>query len=370
MNKKSILIAGGLGVALVGWMASGYLARDSHGAEPEQAAAPEAGEQRLMKVEVQALQAAPVARNLTNQGQVEPSRTVEVKAETAAQVVEVLAERGAAVRQGQAIVRLAMNDREAKLAKIEALVDQRERDYEALRKLGLEGHQSQSQIRAAYTALQEARADLAAVKLDIARTTIKAPFDGVLNARPVELGDYVTPGQPVATVVDVHPLRVAIDVPQQHVSQLRTGQEVAVKLVGGRELSGRISYIAAAADASTRTFRVEAQIANAAGDIPAGMSAEVRLPVETVQAHQVSPAVLSLADDGQVGVKTVGTDNRVEFHPVNVVRAEPAGVWVSGLPEQARVITMGQAYVRAGETVQPVAAGERVARAAPEGEAR
>ncbi len=83
-----------------------------------------------------------------------------------------------------------------------------------------------------------------------------------------------------------------------------------------------------------------------------------------VEAHLVSPAILALGDDGRLGVKTVEAENTVAFHPVEVVQAEAQGVWVRGLPDEARIVTLGQGFVRQGETVR---VAEAEADALPEG---
>jgi len=66
--------------------------------------------------------------------------------------------------------------------------------------------------------------------------------------------------------------------------------------------------------------------------------------------------VLTLDDRGEVGVKSVGAEERVAFHPVSVIRADPAGLWVDGLPEQVRIIVQGQGFVAVGEPVEAVVA--------------
>jgi multidrug efflux system membrane fusion protein len=78
-----------------------------------------------------------------------------------------------------------------------------------------------------------------------------------------------------------------------------------------------------------------------------------------VQAQFVSPAIFSLDTEGRLGVKTVSAENMVVFHTVDTIQATTEGVWVAGLPETARVITVGQGFVQAGETVKPVAEGTR-----------
>jgi multidrug efflux system membrane fusion protein len=78
----------------------------------------------------------------------------------------------------------------------------------------------------------------------------------------------------------------------------------------------------------------------------------VRVALEPLSAHHVSPALLALDDGGAVGVKSVGADGTVAFHPANIVRSGNDGLWLAGLPESVRLITVGQGFVNAGEKVQ------------------
>ena len=91
---------------------------------------------------------------------------------------------------------------------------------------------------------------------------------------------------------------------------------------------------------------------NPGEEVVSGTTAELRIPAEELSAHYISPALLSLNNRDQVGVKSVNDDGVVEFHVVNIVRAGVDGVWVSGLPERVRVITVGQGFVREGDRVE------------------
>ena len=73
-----------------------------------------------------------------------------------------------------------------------------------------------------------------------------------------------------------------------------------------------------------------------------------------VIAHRVSPAILTLTDDGMIGVKTLGPDNRVRFHPIQIIGDGADGVWLSGLPNRITLITVGQEFVAEGQTVRPI----------------
>ena len=90
-------------------------------------------------------------------------------------------------------------------------------------------------------------------------------------------------------------------------------------------------------------------------NVRAGLTAELQLSGPTLSAHDLSPALLTLADDGVVGVKTVNSNNRVEFYPVEIVGSSANGVLVTGLPDLVTVITVGQGFVNVGQQVEPVA---------------
>jgi multidrug efflux system membrane fusion protein len=104
---------------------------------------------------------------------------------------------------------------------------------------------------------------------------------------------------------------------------------------------------------STRTFAVELEVPNPDGTLPAGVTAEIQITGGTAMAHKISPSLLSLETDGTIGVKTLDDQDQVVFHPVEIARSQTDGIWVTGLPETARIITVGQGYVLAGQMVEP-----------------
>ncbi len=251
-------------------------------------------------------------------------------------------------------MRLDPADREARLAEAAALLEQRRIEYDAARKLSDKGFQSQTRLAEARADLEAARAQQRRIALDIERTEIRAPFGGVLQTRAVEIGDYVGIGDPVATFVDLDPLIAVAEVSEREVSGVERNAEGTVRLVSGETVSGPLRYVSAVGAEGTRTFRIEVELANPDSRLPAGMTAEVRLPVRTVPAHAMSAAVLTLDDEGIVGVKSVDADNVVRFDPVEVVADGANGLWVAGLPPELRLITVGQEFVLPGQTVIPV----------------
>ncbi len=351
MNRKPLLIAGLLLAGLVLWVASGHVFRDTPTAaiDPDSDTRPTALPR--FTVEVQELRAQPITRTLINQGQTESFRQVTLRAETTGTVEAILIPKGSRVEAGQALLRLRMDDRDVRLAEARANLAQRQAEFNATRELARDGFQSANAQRQAEAALEKAKAELKAIELDRERVTIRAPFAGIVNDRMVEIGDYVAVNTAVAQLVDNDPLLVTVNIAQHDLDGLRPDGPAEVRLVNGETRRGNIRFISAAADTATRTFRVEVELPNSERPVPAGISAEVRMPVGEVAAHRVSPAVLALDGGNALGVKTVDAEDRVVFRPVEVVRAERDGVWVSGLPEHARIITLGHGFVSPGQQV-------------------
>ncbi len=269
--------------------------------------------------------------------------------------------KGQRVEAGDALVRLAMDDREAKVRQARALVDHWQAAYRASRTLRRDGFSPELKMAEDLARLEEARAYLAAAELDVARTTITAPFAGIVEDVPVEIGSYVQTGGPdgsstVATLVDLEPLIVIASVTERDHPAVDVGTTADIRLVTGEHLTGRVRFVASTANPQTRTFDVEIETPNAGGQVREGVTAEVVLHAGEVIAHRVSPAILTLNDDGMLGVKAVDDDDRVVFHRVTIVDDTPDGIWLSGLPEAVTLIVVGQEFVREGQRVAPVPA--------------
>jgi membrane fusion protein, multidrug efflux system len=347
--SHSSLLAIGLSAAVLLWMASGLLTPAN---TSEQFQSAFSSQQRpQLSVRVLESQAKLVERKLQISARTEPNRRVEISAETDGRIVAVEAERGAALKQGQSIVVIDMRDRQARAAEAEALVRQRELEYQAAERLRGREFLSESQIAEAYAQLQSAQAALERIRQEISRTSIKAPFDGFLEERRVELGHFVAIGDPIAAVVDSDPLIVVGDVSERDIGIISIGSSGEARIRSGENIKGNIRYVAPVAAESTRTFRIELSVANPNGNLRAGMSAEIILSAGEVSAHQISPALLTLDDAGNIGVKIVDAQQRVVFVPVEVVVSAPDGIWVTGLPARSTLIAIGQGYVSPGEVV-------------------
>jgi multidrug efflux system membrane fusion protein len=251
-------------------------------------------------------------------------------------------------------VRLDPRERSAMVEEAEAALQMREIESAAARKLGEKGFQSETKVAEAKANLEGAQAVLARARLELEHTGILAPFAGVLDERPVEIGDFVDVGDPVATVIEQDPFLITAEVAESEIGHLAVGMPGSARLVTGRVVEGRVRYLAAQSDPATRTFTVELEVANPDGRFAAGVSAELRIGFERPLAHRVPASLLVLSDGGALGVMAVDDREEVVFYATDVVRAEADAVWLAGLPEQVRLITVGQGFVRAGDQVHAV----------------
>jgi len=348
--KSSVLLSIGLAIGISIWMLSGSPSNAQYQAETKQLKP----DSTLMKVQVAVLTAAEISREVIIQGEFEPKRRVLIRAETEGLVTSLPVEKGTRVSKGELLFRIENGARQAQLLSAKSDMQTKQLELKAMQKLKYNGLQAENQVKAAQANLAATVAEKRRIQLDIQRTSVKAPFSGILESRQVELGALIQEGDVFGEIVDNSILKAVAYVPQQSVSLLQSEQDVAVHLLDNKTVRGKISYLANVAESNTRSFRVEVLIPNPEANLKAGMSVELRITVGVEKAHFISPAMLTLDNKGQVGLKILDGENKVIFYPVKLVRNESLGVWVSGLPDTSRVISLGQNFVAQGEVVEPV----------------
>ncbi|MEZ5865502.1 MAG: efflux RND transporter periplasmic adaptor subunit [Geminicoccaceae bacterium] len=358
--RRATLLAVLLALAVAGWLASPHLAPllglapAAAPAGPTAPAVEATASERLTRVRVRRSVAEPMARQQLLNGRTQANRTVRIAAEVAGEVIEIQGEKGDHVAEGDLIVRLDPRDREAALAEARATLEQRRIEDEAAERLGQRGFQAETQVAGARAALEQARYQVRRSEVALEQTSIAAPFAGVLEERPIELGSFLEVGDTVGTLVELDPLLVVTDVPEAAILSIAPGSTAEVKFIDGTRREGRVRFVARQANAATRSFRVEIVLPNPDLRIPAGISTTVAIDLEPVPAHAASPGILVLDDRGVLGVKSVDDAGRVAFHAAEIVRAEGDVVWLAGLPSTIDLITVGQGFVTPGQAVEAV----------------
>ena len=355
-KHRSWTYSAGIALLITLWVLSGTLSGDeiaeTVAAEPlTTVGAPKSS------VRVRTQSAEEITRTIVVNGKTAPARVVQLAAETDGRVEVIGAERGANVDAGGLIVRLDRRDREARLAQAEAMVKQREVEFAARERLKSDSYVSEAQHQEAIALLEAARTELTRAQLDLEYMYVRAPFDGALQSRAVEVGDFVKRGDPIATFVDNRRIIVSADLSEFDASYVAVGNAAEAQLATGERVRGTIRYVAPVADSATRTFAVELEVDNEDGALRAGGTAELMIPSERVHAHRITPSLLTLDDAGNVGLKIVNGDGEVEFVIADIALANGDGVWVTGLPETATIITVGQGFVTAGSSVNAVPEG-------------
>ncbi len=210
-----------------------------------------------------------------------------------------------------------------------------------------------SGVEAAQSGIQGAQAAVAAAQKEIDRLAITAPFAGLLESDTTELGALLQPGSLCATIIQLDPIKLVGFVPETEVDKVDPGATAGARLATGREVLGEVTFLSRSADPQTRTFRVEVQVPNADLAIRDGQTVEIGIQAEGRSAHLIPQSALTLDDEGALGVRTVGEDQLAGFVPVTVLRDTTEGIYVSGLPERADIIVVGQEFVTDGVPVAP-----------------
>jgi len=310
--------------------------------------------QQLMKVQYRDSVAEDIDRVVVVQGQLEPFRTIELRAETEGRITTVAVQKGKRVTTGALLLSIEPGERKARLAEAVSLKRQRESHLAGLKRLGKSNLSSENALREAEAELAAADARLASIQIDISRTQIRAPSPSVVNERHVEIGELVKHGDSVITLVDSQRLLATAQAPQLAAGSFKPGQTISITTASKQQLVGRITFISSVADEATRSFRIEAEIDNSDQRVAAGMSATLAIPTATVRAHFISPAHLTLGRGGEIGVYAIEEDNRVKFFPVQLLRNDADGTWITGLPDSLRIVTLGQGFLTEGQQVVPV----------------
>ena len=351
--KRSYVISIVLAVLAAAWIASGQLGSASK-VPAQKAPADLSAASSVPTVRVRQQRAEPRRTAILLRGYTEALRNVEIKAEVRGRIVQLPVKKGTHVVKGTVIAKIAEEDRPAKLQKAKALLEQRRIEFKAASKLAKKGFRAETTLAEVRATVDAAEADVRRAEIEIENLTIRAPFDGILDDRMMEIGDFVDIGDPIAHIADLDPILAIGNAAQRDVGRLSIGAPGFVRLVDGTEVQGQIRFIDSVADPETRTFRIELEVENRGSKIKDGLIAELYLPAETTEAHHISPAILTLADSGSLGVKALGADSRIVFHPVRIIDEDGDGVWLTGLPDSVTLVTVGQEFVTEGQVVEAI----------------
>lgn len=290
---------------------------------------------------------------LSLSGRVEAARTVTVKAETTGTITSAPATEGKIVDKGALLCGLDIEGKGARVRVAESEAQTKQKSYTATEELVAKGWANETRLGQAKAQLETAQAALDLARSEYSKTQMRAPFRGVFEKRLADAGEFLGPGGSCGVVVELDPIVVITDAPERNAGQLRIDAPAKLKLSDGAETPGRVRYIAKTADPSTRMFRVEVEVANPNNAIPVGRVAEIRIQTGQGDAHKVNPALLTLDEQGRIGVRYLDVGGVVSFAPADIVDETAEGTWIAGLPREALIVAEGQENVKPGLRVTP-----------------
>jgi membrane fusion protein (multidrug efflux system) len=294
-----------------------------------------------------------VDRSVQGVGTLVPEAQVDLKAEIAGRVASVGFREGQPVKQGQILVKLVDQDLAATRDKAKAVADfarqtlQRRKDQLAVQAV------AQQDVDAAAQALASAEADLRFAEAQLSKTEIRSPLTGRVGISNVAVGQYLSPGQAVATVARTRPLKVDFQVPGDDVSRVRSGMALRFRPYGAKEwLEAPIYATDPLVDSSARTLRVRALWKGAAEGLVAGTAVEVKVGLSRGRAFLMPPQALGADARGPSVI--VLRDGKATPVPVVVGRRTAEAVEIAqGLKAGDTVLVAGATPVKPGSPVVP-----------------
>ena len=412
--KRSIIVAFLILAGVVGWLGSGQITNvnaqdeaNSNTTENKDTNSYKSddnsneNEELVFSVETKVFKANLIDQSIELQGQTIHNKKIDVKSETSGNISEINFSRGDKVNKNLSLVLISMDDRKEKLLSAqkdlerlskELILNEKNRDnllrqniekiklyeieYASAKQLIDKGLSSKSKLSLASFNLANAEADredikikfestlanleaqitnvkslLKNIKLDIAKTNISAPFDGIISEKMVEETEFISVGTPLFTIIDLDPIKIEGYLSEFDVNKVSVGTNAIIEDSNGIKKNGTITFISPSAEISTRTFEITIEANNKDLTYKSGITTKIIIKGSELKAHKIPPSILTLLDDGTVGVKAVNKENNVVFYPTKTIKDSIDGMWVSGLPESVNLIISGQEYISIGEKI-------------------
>jgi multidrug efflux system membrane fusion protein len=290
---------------------------------------------------------------LTVNGVLQAKDVVEIYAEVEGKVIELPAKEGSDLSKGEAIIVIDSKNKQELLQQAEATLAQRKIDYNAAKTLSANKLASKETLAEKEAQLYNAEANLKAAQLALANCIVKAPFDGYLDHINVDVGDYISSASTTLGVfLDRTYMHAMVAIPQKYIHDLKQVENAEVIFNDNLSALGKVIFIGQVADEKTKTFALKVEIDNNTLYRANGETVTVRLPYQQKMAHKVPMSVLLLSDDGAIIVKTINKEGMVADNQIEFVEEDSDGVWISGLPEECEIITMGGHFLKSGTRIK------------------
>jgi membrane fusion protein (multidrug efflux system) len=346
-------------------------ARASLTGEPQTAATHDPHRRPPLRVRVESVREGRIKRGGEVTGVVHAFRGATVSAETAGRVLERFVEPGDTVEADQPLLRLDDTRLGLAVEQVRANITARKIDFEEANRELTRGEElargktiSTSRREALGYAVERARSGLALAEVSLreaeralADTTVRAPFPGSIETVHVNVGDYLTPGTPVTSLVDLSRARLRAGVTAAEAAQLAAGARATAifEVLGGAEISGEIRSIGRVADPASGTYQVEMWLDNSNASLRDGMVGRLRFPLAGTANHAIVPRTALVRRDGRLTLFVVEDSPEgltAHARPVLLGRSDAAEIEVlEGATWGDRVVTNGLFALRDGARI-------------------
>jgi membrane fusion protein (multidrug efflux system) len=274
-------------------------------------------------VEAEIIHTQLLQNTISTTGTLLANEEVELRSEISGRVTGVFFEEGKRVKRGEVLLKINDSELKAQLKRKEVEEKQASDQESRQKKLREINVVSQEDYDRDINALSMIQAEKEALQAQLAKTEIKAPFDGVIGLRYVSEGGYVSPNTLISTMQDIDPMKVEFSVPEKYAGQLRTGTEILVQVGDSPEkYSGAVYALESKIDPDTRTIKARAKIPNPGAALIPGSFAKVEITLDELPDAIVIPsgAVIPRINDeivyvchgGKARIVTVTTGIRTD----------------------------------------------------------
>lgn len=289
---------------------------------------------------------------LRTSGVSKASKKINLLSETSGQIYRIHHKKGHTININETLATIQLEDRSQSLKQIKAAYELAKHNLNITKQLAKDNFRSDISLKTAQVEYETAATNLAKIEKEIKNTVISAPFKGVLGDVLLEEGSVVAPGAPVATLLNLDPILIQLYISEKDYGRITLNHPAQMHFSNDEKLSGKITFISSIADPKTHMFLVEASIDNPEFKIPEGATTQVDIPTIEQKVHKINPSVLSIDQNGNMAVKVINAESKVESYPVTLAQSVGDVIWVTGLPDETIVIDYGSNFVNAGEKVQ------------------
>ncbi len=290
---------------------------------------------------------------------VEPNREVTVSAEVSGSIESIPLTKGNAVKAGDLLIQLNSDLIRPQVAMAEAQVRRDQIQFDRMTKLVENDATPRNDLDDATTKLAVSKATLENVTAQLNRSSIFSPISGILNSLPVDKGEYIQPGTPVAEIVETDTVKVVVDIPEKDVSFLTINSKTEILLdYKDRQetLKGTITFLSKLADLMTRSVRMEITVDNKQGHLHSGQIVRVRLTRRIIENAILIPllAVIPMEEGNAVYVvNNSAAQAERKVVELGLIKGDRIQI-IRGLEPGDQLIVAGHRFVAPGQKVNVV----------------